>query len=420
VTSVPDPDFGGLRSAVEDAADRVPFEALRARAATRRRRRAGLVAGLAAAGAAALAMAVVLAVPRAAPAPPAVSPGPGIPTAPDPTAAVPDAQVVQTVFGATTAYALLGSCSDSGRCTYGLLASPDEGRSWARRHAPLPALTGEDGFSAELRVTGGDDLAVLDPLHQRLYASTDQGRTFATRVLRAGPAVDAVPPGLTAEPTRCGGDSCGPARVVVLDPATGRTSPLRAQPFSGLQHVEVATGDDGRIWVAGWDGDRLVSAVSDDRGRTWRALPALAGPPLRLVRLVPVPGGGAYLLAGREDAQDVLNAFSELWRAEDADPRWVRVTPPGAPASALSAVGLSDGELLLTEEGNGGAWRTSGGGTRIARDPAPTVDDLALPLGWVERSGRLLVARTATRSDAVLLVSADDGRSWERRPIAVR
>jgi hypothetical protein len=385
----------------------------------RGRRRAVAVAGTVLV----VAAAAVLAARSTSDPPPAPVPaGPLAPSSPaDRTQAGPAVvsdQVIQTAFGATTAYALLGGCP-GGRCAYAVLASTDEGRSWVRLPTPLPPPRGNDGFSAELRVTGDDDLAVLDPLHQRLFASTDRGRTFVTRVMGAGPAVDAVPPGLRAEQTRCASEACGPARVVVLDPATGRTSPLRAQPLPRSGHLEVATGDDGRIWVAGLDGDRLVSAVSGDRGRTWRALPPLAGLPLRLVRLVPVPGGGgAYLLTGRQDAQDVLNAFSELWRADGADPRWVGVTPPGKPASALSVVGLSDGELLLTEEG-GGAWRTSGGGTRIAREPDPTVDDFALPLERLERAGPLLVARPST-GDAVLLVSADDGRSWERRPITGR
>ena len=229
-----------------------------------------------------------------------------------------------------------------------------------------------------------------------------------------------MPPGLQrSRPTWCGGDDCRPARVVVLDPATGLESPLRTQPIARSTHNDVTTGADGRIWVAGRDGDRLVSAVSDDRGRSWRQLAPLGGPPVRLYRLVPVPGGGAYLVTGRQDAQDVLNAFSDLWRLDGA--RWVRVTPAGIPRSALTAVGLADGELLLTEE-DGGTWRTSGRGTRIARDPDPVVDGVPLPVAVLERSGGLIVGETgiAAGRGPYVLVSEDDGRTWDRLTIAAR
>lgn len=421
---MPDPDFGGLRTAVEDAAVRAPFESLRARAAARRRRRVGLTA----AGAAALTALAVVAVPRTGPAP-----EPGFTSAPTEAAVptpgppgVPPVVMVAIAFGRSTAYALLGDCPGTApTCTYRLVASPDAGRTWTTLPSPLPALSGNEGFSAELLVTGDDDLTVLDRARRRAYASTDRGRSFAERVLRDGPPIDAVPPGLRVEQTWCDGDDCSPARLVVFDPATGRTSPLRAQPVTGSTMLAVATGDDGRIWVAGQDRDGVALALSGDRGRTWQALPTPAGiGRVRLMRLVPLPGrgAGAFLLTGREDEQDVLNAFSDLWRLDDADPRWVRVTPPGAPRSALTAVGLSDGELLLTAEG-GGLWRTSDRGERIARDPDPQVGGLALPLATVSRSGSLLIARsdvTDLDNDLELLVSADEGRTWDRRPLPPR
>ena len=396
-----DPDFGGLRTAVEDAAVPVPFLTLRDRAARRRRR----WLGSAAAGTAAVVVLAVLALPRPGPAPdPALEPTP--PPAP------PAGQLIDTAFGRTTAYALLGSCEPAGTgCRYELLSSGDEGRSWTRLRSPVPPPAPDDGFSAELLVTGDDDLTVRDPARDRVHTSTDRGRTFTARALRPGPALDAVPPGLRVEQTWCGGDPCGPSRLVVLDPATGRQSPLRAQPLPRSTLIDVATGDDGRIWVAGPDGDRVVSAVSRDRGRTWRQLPALTGPPVVLLHLVPLPGAdaGAYLLTGRRDRSDaVLNVFSDLWRLDGAG--WTRVTPRGAPRSALTAVGLSDGELLLTTE-EGGTWRTSGRGTRIARDPAGGA------LAVLRRSGPLLVGWTGAGE---LLVSADDGRSWEPRPVVVR
>jgi photosystem II stability/assembly factor-like uncharacterized protein len=408
---VPDPDFGGLRTAVEDAAARAPFESLRARAAARRRRRVGL----AAAGVAALTALVVVTVPRTSPGPPAEP----VPTSTPPTESAGRQLVVDTAFGRTTTYALIGECTPADVCSYQLLSSTDSGRTWVRLPSPLGPLPSGDGFSAELRVTGDDDLAVLDPASGRLHVSTDRGRTFATRVRRSGPPLDAVPPGLRAETTYCGGDGCAPARVVVLDPATGLESALRAQPIARSKHNDLTTGADGRIWAAGRDGDRLVSAVSDDRGRSWRQLAPLGGPPARLYRLVPVPGGGAYLVTGREDARDVLNAFSDLWRLDGA--RWVRVTPAGIPRSALTAVGLADGELLLTEE-DGGTWRTSGRGTRIARAPDPVVDGGPLPVAVLERSGGLIVGETgvADGRGPYVLVSADEGRTWDRRTIVPR
>lgn len=392
-----EPDFRGLRTAVEDAVERAPYETLRRRAAGRRRRRTGLVAT----GVAAVAAVAVLALPRVDPAS-----EPAGPPAPVPVTG----QLVDIAFGRTAAYALLGDCEPAVTgCRYDLLASGDAGRTWTRLRAPLPPPADGDGFSAELLVTGDDDLAVRDPIRARIHVSTDRGRTFAVRTPAPGPAVDAVPPGLHPEATQCGGEGCRPARVVVLDPATGRQHPLRSQPVTGSTHLDVAVGVDGRIWVTGRDGGRLVTAVSADRGRSWQTLGALSGPPVRLYRVVPLPGpgAGAYLVTGQEDDQRALNAFSDLWRLDGTG--WTRVTPPGAPWSALTSVGLLDGELLLTTE-QSEVWRTSGRGTRIDREPA------AGPLSLLRRTGSLLVGES---DNGTLTVSGDDGLSWEPRLVAV-
>lgn len=416
-----EPDFDGLRTAVEDAAARTPFGSLLARAGARRRRRRA-AAGTAALGLVGALAAGTLALPGTADR--TVEPGPGPAVTPRPAPSGVGTQVIQTAFGRTTAYALLGRCPGEGPsgCRYELLSSPDAGRTWTRLRAPLPPLPGDgsEGFSAELLVTGADDLTVLDRLRGRAYASTDLGRTFAVRVLRAGPALEAVPPGLQVEATQCGSDGCPGAQLVVFDPDTGRTSPLRAQPVPGVKSLAVATGDDGRIWAVGQDGATALSAISPDRGRTWRTLPPTpSSSGIRLLRIVPLPGrdAGAFLLTGGDEPRNVLNTFSQLWRLDDRDPRWVRVTPPGAPASALTVVGLTPGELLLTAE-HGGVWRTAGRGTRIAREPDPQADGAALPLFVLERAGTLLIGRSEVgRPDPYVLVSQDEGRSWDRRDL---
>lgn len=413
-----DPDFDGLRTAVEDAAARAPFDSLLTRAGARRRRRraAGGTAALGLIGALAATVLVLPGTNRG------IDPGPTPPVTAEPTPSTtepgrPARRLIQTAFGSTTAYALLGGCTGTGpaACAYEVLSSPDAGRTWSRLRTPLPPLPGDGskGFSAELLVTGGDDLTLLDWLRGRAYASTDRGRTFATRIVREGPAIDAVPPGLQVRATQCDRAGCRASGLTVFDPATGLIAPLRSQPPVGSEPQGVG-GDDGRIWAAGQDGDLLSSAVSRDRGRTWQKLsPVPAGGRLHLVRVVALPGrdAGAFLLAGRS-RPNVLNTFSDLWRLDDPDPRWVRVTPPGAPPSALSVVGLAEGELLLTTE-EGGTWRTSGRGTRIARVPDPQAAGLTLPLHLLYRTGKLLVGQL----EVSLLVSEDEGRTWDYRVV---
>jgi len=412
------PDFDGLRAAVEDAAARAPFDSLLARARGRRRRRraAGGTAALGLVGALATTVLVLPGTNRV------IDPDPTPPVtaepAPSPTGPTgrPARQLIQTAFGSTTAYALLGGCTGTGpaACAYEVLSSPDAGRTWSRLRTPLPPLPGDasEGFAAQLLVTGEDDLTLLDWLRGRAYASTDKGRTFATRAIRMGPPIDGVPPGLQVSATQCAPARCQAVGLTVFDPATGLIAPLRSQPPVGSEPHGVSVGDDGRIWAAGQDGSLLSSAVSRDRGRTWRKLaPVPAGGRLRLVRVVALPGreAGAFLLAGR-NSPNVLNTFSDLWRLDDPDPRWIRVMPPGAPPSALSVVGLVKRELLLTEE-EGGAWRTSGRGTRIAREPDPQAPGLALPLRLLYRTGGLLVGQL----DVSMLVSEDEGRTWDYR-----
>ena len=121
---MPDPDFGGLRTAVEDAATRAPFESLRGRAAGSAPAPRSAWPRPAWSRVAALAAVTRARAPASGPEPGFDPPRPRRPATP--------AQRVRperhrwwsdTAFGRSTAYALLGECAGprGRRATYRLL-----------------------------------------------------------------------------------------------------------------------------------------------------------------------------------------------------------------------------------------------------------------------------------------------------------
>jgi len=416
---MPDLDFAGLRTALEDAAERAPFHQLTERARVRRRRRrTGAGLGLLAVLVLALVTATGTVRLRS----------DRTPATPPPTMhySPPAGQVLVDVkFAGQHAYALVGICAIAGEpstCQHALLQSEDAGRTWLRRRVqPVPPLTGTEGFSAMLLLAGADHtLTILDPAHHLVSQPTDRIDTYSTRQLRAGPPVQAVPPGGAVLTDLCSGQGCQRA-VTVLDPATGVVAPLRHPPPLPVPVTAALFDDRGGLWAAGGSAsgtDPPFTAYSSDRGRTWRLLPVPRGPRgVRGAQLYPMPDGrGAYLIGARYDQLTVKNDLADLWRIGDptaAGAAWTRIALAIRPGSALGAVAMTDGSLLFTEE-TGGAWRVTPTGD-VSGAETPVAGIPAQPYVITRGAGGPIYAREDPSAPAVsLVVSENEGRTWRR------
>ena len=369
----------------------------------------------------AVALAGVAAVLAASAGPDAPVPPAAVPTVPaGPPAADPGLPIVDVAVGARSAYALLGVCGgpeQARTCSYRLSRRDPGGAGWASRPLPPEALA-TAGFSARLFVSGTDGLVtVVDaPNTDTAFVTADGGASFAVRLIRPGPPIAAVPPEGILELGTC--QECAD-RLTVLDPATGLLRPLAAQPSLGPGvPVRTLTCRGDVIWSVGAGRNRAASAVSTDRGRSWRTVP-LPGlrTPVPMMRMAATAAGGAYLLVGRDSRPDVLNEFSELWSVDRPGGSWRPVDPGLRPRSAVSLVAGRRG-LLVSEE-SGTVWRLRPGGS-MSRLPDPVVD------GQPHGPGRLVGGTgplvLATPVDGPLpqtvLTSVDGGESWraERLP----
>lgn len=402
-----DPDI--LGSPAPYAGDGVPFDeqVRRAAARSRRWRRGGVIGAVVALGTAAVLAS--RAIPGAPPDAPVVTAAPSRSDPPDrPTGHGGGVSVIDVAIGRRQAYALLGSCEGpdpAQRCAYRLVRQPNPGGRWQHSPLPLPPPADGDGFSARLLLARGDMLTVLDDARGRAYVSTD-GVRFSTRRLTRGPSLADVPAGLTPE--------LHDGLVVVVDPATGQRRPLATQPRLGAW-VGSLGYRDGVLWAAGDAGRGVVTGVSTDQGRSWRLLPVPGPGGLQQLQVIPIPGGGAYLLGGRDDRPEVRNEFSELWRLDDPTrpgARWSRVRDPRWPPSASSVVALAGGDLLVTDEISG-AWRVAPDG--VSRLPEAYVGGSAVAPGHLVAGpdGTLLGRPAVELGEAVLLVSRDQGESWQ-------
>ena len=380
----------------------------RASAVARRRRRTGLAGTVLV-----VATAAVLAghtLPESTSSPPVPAPTVVVPT--------PDRYVADVAVGTTWAYALVASCvgpETTRQCRYRLFRRSLGGGGWTPTALETGQVAGADS-PARLFVTGDDLVTVLDqPTVGTVYASGDGGDTVSGHALQPGPPVAAVPAGAVVDLGLC--ESCLD-RLTVLEPLTGRLRPLTVPPPLGpTLAVRSVVQSGGVLWVLGDGGSRLVSAVSVDRGRSWRELPVGgARAPADIARLVSDGRRGAYLMIGRDARPDVLDEFSELWRVGDPTrpgAAWRQVTPAVRPRSAAELVAADRG--LLVREDTGELWRLEPDGT-MRRLPPIDLDGLPIPPAVVVTGpARLLLGVAANQVDLgvpTVLVSYDEGETW--------
>jgi len=195
-------------------------------------------------------------------------------------------------------------------------------------------------------------------------------------------------------------------RLVVLDADIGVLRPLTAQPPLGTGLVRALDQRGDTIWVVSGGSEPAVTAVSTDRGRSWRSVPAPVTAADGL-RLSTDPDGGAYLIGTRQDEQG-NDRLAGIWRVTDPAGGWRQIRPADGPRSVRSSLVGSRGLLVL--DGSGYGWRLGPTGEFVRLpDPDP------LRPGWIiSGPGRLLVGvPRGTVADRIVLTSSDEGDSWQ-------
>jgi hypothetical protein len=301
-------------------------------------------------------------------------------------------------------YALFTGCTANG-CRGALFVSLNGGHSWLGRALPVT-----EGRNIQLYVVDAATIAVLvEP--SGWYVSRDFGRSFIAYPPDREPAIMArlgLGGGVQA---RCpgGGDACAQRRVVAVD-VEGAEAPVPAQPALPGELLRAQRGGDGRIWAVSAAADAhgngakaraLHTAVSTDRGQTWR-------------RLTPVTGEAPMLqLAISADGRDVWLAASpgvgwpSLWRYDD-ERGWLPVgvrRDAGQHRVAVAAAG--DGTLAVAVRDRLGLIVDRG--TRWV-EPEPPV-----PAGWVSMlADGTLLASINTPGEIWLGTGAGARRDWVR------
>jgi hypothetical protein len=254
--------------------------------------------------------------------------------------------VISVAAGTRWAYALVAHCGTRilHDCDYRVHRRDLLQPGWQSTPVHVTGRT-TTGLDVTMRVTSDDH--VLLAAGTGLQVSTDGGDTVHIVHLRNGPPVAELPPGAVLASELC--PICADA-VTVVDPATGELRPLRSQPAFTGYGLRLARVDGDVLWVAQVGPAGGLTAVSADRGRTWRTIPLAAGMVLTdPVVLASIPGGGAYLVGRRP------NDLPDIRRIDGPDGNWRRITPADGPTSAYSAV--VDARGLLVGDGNGKAWR---------------------------------------------------------------
>ncbi|MGW9196767.1 hypothetical protein [Micromonospora chersina] len=238
-----------------------------------------------------------------------------------------------------TGWALFDTCDSNDPtakgCRRTVARTTDGGATWAGM--ALPAAP--DG-AAYLLPRDGRTLTVVTGL--RYLVTVDGGATFTSSPVEspseAARRAMATPNGfVVACPSvlgpAAGGRTEGCDRQQVLrfgDDPLPRQPPVTLRP--GGEHTLIE-GGDGRLWLTVTEGDRLTVVTSDDRGTTWRKLPAVTG----AHSLTVSPDGGDVWLVRTDRPNGTWRLVGDSWQ-------------PGAgvPDETYGVAAAGDGVLVVS------------------------------------------------------------------------
>jgi hypothetical protein len=367
---MPELDFAGLRQEAESVY-RPHFETVRRRVRQRRRRRA---AGVVAIGVACVVAAggVVYA---------GVVPGGGTRAGAPGRSGTVDGRWGVQVGDLTHLYAPYQRCQADGTCGGPEFdVSADQGHSW--RVGTAPTVPEHWGLLA-FRTLGPETLVLTGDGNPTYLVSIDSGGTWQAR--QPGAPVPALPAGwrvLELAPAVTGDGPVTEYTVIVGDPVTGALAPLADRLRLTLAQPAHTVPDSAGIWLTGYHGDALATAVSRDGGATWTVTELDGSGGSQDLAILGYAQGTAYAAAQPRDR----GRPATLYRSADNGASWHKVTsdtPVPDNANLLNGLVLDDGRILVP---GGNADQTLGPG-----QPTPTA-------GQGSARG--------------LLVSADAGRTF--------
>jgi hypothetical protein len=295
-------------------------------------------------------------------------------------------------------YALVGIPSADGAETV-LYATADRGRTWTAHPTPLPTVTGDDGYSADLVMLGQDQVLVRQPITAaapdwgfRSWYSADAGRSWTPVHATAGGQADPIDliPADAVLTTKCivadsqHNDRCAAWNLAAIQPDSGKLAVLSHQPdldLLGASRIEPAA--DGRWWVAGTVDGAPAVAVSL-AGRTWAVhrLPVTGKP----IAIEVVASGPQVWAVVRGSTDTEKNALLGVAYSADAGATWKLTYAPSLGTAPRSFVGApvpnvpSPGVIVSTDvPAEDMSYLVLNDGTTLAAArPAP---------GWIRWTG---------------------------------
>jgi len=298
-------------------------------------------------------------------------------------------------------YVLVGTPGADGAVTM-LYATDDAGKTWAQHATPLPVVTGDDGYSADLVVLGRDRLLLRQPLSSDLpwgfstWFSADGGTTWSSDQGWGEAGTNArtastIPAGavLTTTCTVAQGehpDRCAGWQFEVVDPTDGRLSVLTTQPdLEPLQAQWIEPAADGRWWVAGTvDGVPAVAVTADGTSWAVHQVPVEGTGTPTGVSVVTVGSYAWAVVRGVTDTEK--NALLGISVSRDNGATWsglLRPTPGTAPRTV-------SGDPIPDRTGPGVIISTAAPNDDMAylvRDDGSTVAAARPAPGWIQWTG---------------------------------